>query len=261
MERAAEESLRQSELAGEKPPDIWTLGWGLVWGPSPATEALTRFDALLPEADDPLRTLDRAYLLAMNDRIEEARSLVRAADEYLNELGQRRYADMVIGDIEALAGDYEVTADRYGSHLDDAVERGIKGTIASCASLRGHALCALGRFDEAEPLARQGREAAAEDDIEAQMAWRQVAARVHAHRGDHGVAEQFAREAVAISHRTDSTYLQADAYSDLAEVLEAAGRREEAVAAWQEALGRYERKEIVPLIRRTRERLAELQPV
>jgi tetratricopeptide (TPR) repeat protein len=260
MERAAEESLRESELAGQKPQDLWTLGWGLVWGPRPATEALTRFETLLPEWDDPLRALDRGYLLAMNDRIEEARTLVRAAEERLSELGQRRYADVIIGDIEQLAGNYEVTAERYGSYLDYAVELGIKGSIASCASGRGHALCALGRFDEAEPLAIQGREAAAEDDVEAQRAWRQVAARVHAHCGDHGAAEQLAHEAVAITQRTDSPYLQADAYSDLAEVLEAAGRRDDAVAAWREALDRYEGKEIVPLIRRTRERLAELQP-
>jgi tetratricopeptide (TPR) repeat protein len=53
---------------------------------------------------------------------------------------------------------------------------------------------------------------------------------------------------------------QGDAYCDLAEVLEAAGRREEAITVLQEALDRYERKEIVPLARGVRERLAALQP-
>ena len=43
-------------------------------------------------------------------------------------------------------------------------------------------------------------------------------------------------------------------------VLEAAGRRDEADEDWREALDRYERKEIVPLARRVRQRLAELQP-
>jgi hypothetical protein len=45
------------------------------------------------------------------------------------------------------------------------------------------------------------------------------------------------------------------------EVLEAAGRRKDALAAWQEALDRYDRKGIVPLARGVRERLASLEPV
>ena len=53
---------------------------------------------------------------------------------------------------------------------------------------------------------------------------------------------------------------QGEALSDLAEVLEAAGRRDEAAAALREALERYERKPVIPLARRTRERLAALQP-
>jgi hypothetical protein len=42
-------------------------------------------------------------------------------------------------------------------------------------------------------------------------------------------------------------------------VLEAAGRRKDAITAWQDALDRYERKEIIPLARRVRERLAAAQ--
>jgi hypothetical protein len=45
-----------------------------------------------------------------------------------------------------------------------------------------------------------------------------------------------------------------------AEVLEAAGRRDDAIDAWREALDRYERKGIIPLARRVRERLAAAQP-
>jgi tetratricopeptide (TPR) repeat protein len=48
--------------------------------------------------------------------------------------------------------------------------------------------------------------------------------------------------------------LQGDAYCDLGEVLEAAGRCDEAIDAWREALDRYERKGVVPLVRRVRER-------
>ena len=36
-------------------------------------------------------------------------------------------------------------------------------------------------------------------------------------------------------------------------------RRDEAIAAWHEALDRYERKGVIPLARRTRKRIAALQ--
>lgn len=49
-------------------------------------------------------------------------------------------------------------------------------------------------------------------------------------------------------------------YADLGEALELAEKRDEAIAAWQEAFDRYCRKEILPLARRVRERLAALRP-
>jgi hypothetical protein len=50
-----------------------------------------------------------------------------------------------------------------------------------------------------------------------------------------------------------------DALSTLAEVLDHADRREEAVEALGQALAEYERKPIIPRARVTRARIAELQ--
>ena len=124
----------------------------------------------------------------------------------------------------------------------------------------GRVLCKLGRHDEAELLARRGRELGDPEDIMTQHGWRQTQALVHSARGQHAEAERLAREAVDLSLRSDSPLNQGEALSDLAEVLEAAGRRDEAAAALREALDRYERKPVIPLARRTRERLAALQP-
>jgi tetratricopeptide (TPR) repeat protein len=126
-------------------------------------------------------------------------------------------------------------------------------------SLLGRELCALGRFDEAEPLARRGRELATDDTVDAGL-WRQVQARVLAHRGAHAEAERSAREALAVTEQSENLAWQGDAWCELAEVLEAAGRRDDAIDAWREALDRYERKGIIPLARRVRERLAAAQP-
>jgi len=70
---------------------------------------------------------------------------------------------------------------------------------------------------------------------------------------------RLAREAVAITERTDALNWQGDALSDLAEVLHAAGRRDEAEATLTRALERYERKMNLAQAAQTRARLAELR--
>ncbi len=163
-----------------------------------------------------------------------------------------------LGEIALLAGDYEAAAG-YLRDACAALEANTNVLELSTYASRGRALCALGRFDEAESLAIQGRELGADDDPFTQALWRQVAAIVKASRGDYAEAETLAREAVDRTAQTDLPGLQANALCDLAEVLETAGRRDEAVAAWQEALDRYERKQIIQLARRVRERLAAIQ--
>ena len=54
--------------------------------------------------------------------------------------------------------------------------------------------------------------------------------------------------------------MQGDALCDLASVLTAAFRNDEAAAALEQALDRYERKGNLVMARRVRERLGELQP-
>ena len=92
-----------------------------------------------------------------------------------------------------------------------------------------------------------------------QALWRQVQALVDARRGHHTQAEQLAREAVAISERTDALNGQGDALCDLAEVLHAAGGSEEAAAALAQALARYEQKKNLAQATQVRDRVNQLQ--
>ena len=138
-------------------------------------------------------------------------------------------------------------------------EQGLLGYLATFAGQLGRELCVLRRFDEAEPLAQRGHEVALPQDVTAQSMWRQVQALVLAHRGDHAEAERLAREAVAIMEQTDSLNLQGETLRDLAEVLHAAGRAEEAAASLVDALDRFERKRNLPMARQVRERLSDLQ--
>jgi tetratricopeptide (TPR) repeat protein len=164
-----------------------------------------------------------------------------------------------LGEIALVAGDHEAAA-RYLRDACDALEAvGNLGELSTYASWLGRMFCLLGRYDEAEQLAQHGRELGDPQDVMTQHAWRQAQALVHSARGQHPEAEQLARQAVDFSRRGDSPLQQGCALSDLAEVLEAAGRRDEAAAALREALERYEAKPIIPLARRTRERLAALE--
>jgi hypothetical protein len=82
---------------------------------------------------------------------------------------------------------------------------------------------------------------------------------VLARRDKHADAEWLAREAVAMGEETESPDAQGNAYADLAEVLLLAGRRDEAVAAFETAVERYESKGNIVSAKRARERLAELR--
>jgi class 3 adenylate cyclase len=256
MERAAEQALLHARLAGEK----WSYPAGimlaLLSGSRPVAEVLQRLDALAEEYTHPRVDLYRAICLAMLERTAEAQALGVAAAERFRELvGRSPY----FWELDEFAGNFAAAAEQLRDFCEYLSGQGRSATLSNFASMRGRMLCEVGRYDEAEQLAAQGRDLADEHDPVTQSRWRRVAALVAAHRRGHAEAERLAREALSYSQQTDSPRFQGSAYYDLAEVLQAAGRRDEAAAAWHEALDRYERKGIIPLARRTRERLSALQ--
>jgi thioredoxin-like negative regulator of GroEL len=73
--------------------------------------------------------------------------------------------------------------------------------------------------------------------------------------GEHAEAERLAHEAVALGQGADSLEGQCDALCDLAEVLQSAGRTDEAAEALEQALDRYRRKQNLAMIAQVRLRL------
>jgi hypothetical protein len=73
------------------------------------------------------------------------------------------------------------------------------------------------------------------------------------------IRDRLAREAVAVCEETDMLDAQGDASADLAEVLLLGGSADEAAAALEHALARYERKGNLVSAQRVRTRLAALQ--
>ncbi len=225
----------------------------LAHGPRPVDEVLGTLDAL----DSSVRVdLARADLLAMSDRIDDARALLQATADRARESGQAVPPDRA--EIESFSGNHAVAAEQLDVRLDWEHKRGITGNVAFTLAWQSRELALAGRHEEAEQRVAQAREHPNQAPYP-QAVWRQAAALVHASRGEHEEAEMLARGALMHVEKTDSLSGQADAYCDLAQVLETADRHDEAAAAYRQALDLYERKQIIPLARRTRERLAALQ--
>jgi tetratricopeptide (TPR) repeat protein len=187
----------------------------------------------------------RGQLEAMRGNLDGARRLVAKSRERATELGQHLWAagaSMNEAEIELNAGDPERAAEvalEGISELDRLGERGWLSTIAGHAA---EALYRLGRDAEAWQLTRKAEEAGAADDVITQMLIRQVRAKLLARRGELEEAEGLAREALELGRPTDAPEVKANSLRDLAIVLSAAEKRDEALEALDEARALYEEK-------------------
>jgi class 3 adenylate cyclase/tetratricopeptide (TPR) repeat protein len=258
--RAGEAAVTHTRRAGQTNVHMFGLSVALALGPRPAGEALATLDALLPEQPYSGDLLVRALLLAMLGRTAEARAVAQPAWEHARELGQH-FEALWLAEVLRLAGDLPAAAAYLETSCDALEESGSTGPLEWVLSRYACVLCDLGRFDEAEAVVAKERRLADSDDVSMQTNWRSAQALVHSSRGQRAEGERFAGEAVSWASRSDSPVLQGEAFESLAVVLGAAGRREEAIAAWREALDRYEQKQVIPLAHRVREQLAALEPV
>ena len=258
--QAVEMELHYARRAGHSALGI-TLGVAvaLAHGPRPAAEALADLDAVIGDQPFAGTLLMRAILLAMLGRIEEAWAVALTAGDRARELGLAT-GDAWVAEVACLAGDFEAAASYLRVACDGLEAIGNSGELSTYAPALGRVLCALGRYDEAEPLALLGDEIGDPEDVLTQTIWRQVQALVHSARGEHAEAERLAREAVDFSLRSDSPLGQGGAFVDLGQVLSAAGKSDEATAALDQALGCYERKGNLPDAARVRSLLEQLAP-
>jgi class 3 adenylate cyclase/tetratricopeptide (TPR) repeat protein len=233
------------------------------FGTTPATQFLAWLDEQetgeLPAQD--LRTY-RALALAMLGRFDQARALLVDVRAERTDRGGGITLAAVIGQeqvlVELLAGDH-VAAAEFGEEACRLLdELGEKSLLSTAAGRLGQALYALDRLDEADAWAGRAAEVGASDDAMTQMIWRQVRAKVLARRGELAKAEPLAHEAVAIGEGTDMLNFQGDAYMDLGEVLLLSGKPDDAVAALEQAIERYERKGNLVSTKHARARIAEI---
>ena len=249
---AWEEAATHARNAGVEYERIEILGWiasSLFLGPTHVTDGIRRCNAILAEVEsnlaataDVLRPL--AGLHAMQGRFNEARELLAASDAAFEELGLTLSSAVShhAAEVELLAGD-PVAAERSLRRGYAALEEmGDRALLSTTAAFLGQALLAQGRLSEAESLADLSAELAAADDVLTQILWRGVRVRSLVGHGRPSEAERLAREAVGLAERTDLVNETGNALTDLAMVLRATGREDEARREFGEALGLYEQK-------------------
>jgi len=243
-------------------------GWvaaSSYFGPMPVEDSLSLGERMAAGASAGVgrrMTLrHKAALLPMLGRFEEARAHAEEEEAILTQLGSPVLLSSLNGtraELELLAGnaaravEFGLRAYELRSGLGD---RGFSSTLATAVA---RAYLELGEDGEAQRWAETALRDSTEDDFASQSPGRSILARVHARRGEHAVAETLARQAVALTDPTDFLSQVADAHDDLAEVLVAAGKRDEAVEEFRLAMEVYERKGHLVGVGRMQARLAEL---
>ncbi|MGH2686684.1 MAG: hypothetical protein ACRDJP_14560, partial [Actinomycetota bacterium] len=202
----------------------------------------------------------RGCLAAMIGRFDEARELMRGADEISLDLGLKviHAANHPHAEVELYADNPQGVLDRFEPGIAILEEIGEHGFLSTTAGYLAEASYRLGRMDEAERYAVMCRENATDDDVASQVQWRSALGKVLASRGEVTEGVRLATEGAAIAESTDQIGYLGTAYVDLAEVLRMAGDEAGAAERYRAAIELYERKGATFLVEKVRARLAEL---
>jgi tetratricopeptide (TPR) repeat protein len=154
---------------------------------------------------------------------------------------------------EMLAGNFAHAESCLRAEYERLQAMGESSIRSTTAALLARAAIAQSDFAEAERFANVSEELAQPDDLLTQIMWRGVRARLLAQNEQFEAAERIGREAVTLAAKTDFTSTHADALVDLASVLGATGRRQEASILLAEAVELYEEKGNAPAAAQARQ--------
>ena len=266
--QALEQALVHAERAGDRREAagaLMRLPMSLYYGPVPVGEATAQVEAILDRAQG-ARVVQSTALVclaglhAQSGRFEDARRLLAQGRAISDELGFRVWVagfSLAAGDIEMLADD-PAAAERELRRGYEALEAmGERGLLSTVAAELARAVCAQGRYEEAEELTRVSEELARPLDVAAQISWRTVRATCIAGSEDLAGAEALAQEALHAVEQTDDLNRHARVLSDLADVVRRAGREAESYSLQEQALELFERRGNIVAAERVRSQLGE----
>jgi len=230
-----------------------------AFGPFHVDDALTFFDAYPPR--DPIGVGLRGHLLAVRGDFAAAYAATARGRGMARELGLLTIAgaiEMQEAEVALVSGDPERAVAAGFAGIEQLEQAGEKAWLSTLAGQTAEALYRLGRDEEAWELTEKAETAGTGADITTRMLVSQVRAKLLVRRGDFEGAERLAREALSVGAGIDNIELLADAWRDLAIVLTAVGKVDEALEALAEAHSLYEGKGHTPGVTRIEELRAQL---
>ncbi len=243
-------SVAHARLAGNERM-VARSGLGLaslaLVGTTPVDEAIKQCRCLLDDGlpDRQIECNVRcvlAQLYAMAGDLNQAREMCLDSRALLRELGQGVYAastGIELARIALLGDDLAFAEAEVRADHDFLAAKGETYYLSTMTALLAQLVREQGRDEEALALTRSAEAASDADDIESQALWRMVRAPILARAGDVAAAEALAREAITMLQPTEAPMLKADARVELAAVLEADGRINEAREALADAAAIY----------------------
>ncbi len=254
--------------AGDDGLSARMLGWAifsLIWGPSDATTIASATDEIEQSNPGPYLAafidLGRGAVHRLRGDFGEAVRLTERAIQQLEQLGMRATAGaaaLELGLAQISAADYPAAINgllRGDATLAELGERSFRSTVQA---ILGWAYSLLPDPTGALAACERSDELTAPEDVINFAITPRVRARVALGAGDLEQAEEQARLAVHHAFRTDCVIVQAAAKLELARVLAALGRREEALVEAHEALEIHETQEDRPGMAEVRALLQEL---
>jgi DNA-binding SARP family transcriptional activator len=251
-ERAAERALAHYRRSTwPQSACLSELAGALYFGPRPVSEAIERCEGLLEtDAVDLNGTSTvEAYLgglRAQLGQLEAARALLDRARSSFDELGQStavaHTVAPVLADVELLARDFAAAEGTLRVVCAELERTQVYSHLASRAGDLAEALYGLERWDEANEWTLLAEQHTAADDLDAQVLWMPVRAKVAARRGEFESAEALAREAVGLAETSDALNRRAKTHLDLCEVLRLGDQHDEAGQQLDAALVLFEQK-------------------
>lgn len=253
-----ERALVHVRRTGDRRTEAWIydgLGGVHNYGPSSVQELLAFAEESLRWAREHGQRFSEAHALAqgfgrsyaMLGDFGRARAAVEEARAIVEDLAfawHRAGFASAAGFVEMLAGDTAAAERELRAGLDVVERAGLIGSYFGMG-LRDElaaVLYAQGRHAEARELVGSSEREAPLDDVQAQVLWRGLRAKLLARDGRLDEAEALAREAAALAERTELLIVHANALLDLVEVLRLAGRPDDAAAAAAGAGRLFERK-------------------
>jgi class 3 adenylate cyclase/tetratricopeptide (TPR) repeat protein len=247
-EEAWSEAAEHARVAEDRRDELESLSWVplLTWaGPTNCDDGMERCRRVRERAEGDKKAtssvlMAEAAFEAGLGRFDEARQLIAQAKGLLEEVALTVWMAGPLVQFEAwielLAGDAAAAERslRWGYETLDRM--GELSWLSTVVAMLADAVYEQGRHEEAAELTAISEASAGADDAYSQALLRSVRAKVLARRGEDAEAERLAREALALTDRTDFLHLCWHVRMSTVEVLLLTGRREEAAQRAEEAI-------------------------